>query len=147
MNKSGRIQNTSRLLDLNIGLADLRPRMWRTAGLSNMCNVMVGFCGPGRSHKREMYCAVGYAKCPASNRCVSELWLCDGDDDCGDNSDEDRAFCGTLSPVSNCLSLFSVRFLACFPQSWTRIGFIYWLDWIWSDNCRLFLILSPGENS
>jgi len=94
-----------------------------------MCNVMVGFCGPGRSHKREMYCAVGYAKCPASNRCVSELWLCDGDDDCGDNSDEDRAFCGTLCRRCLTVSHFSpsVSWLA-FPR--VGHGLDLFTDWI-----------------
>ena len=41
-------------------------------------------CGPG-----EFHCAPG-----ASSQCISEQWLCDGDNDCGDMSDEDPQYCG-----------------------------------------------------
>ena len=36
---------------------------------------------------------VGDFRCVTSNRCVPANWHCDGDDDCGDNSDEPEEIC------------------------------------------------------
>ena len=33
-------------------------------------------------------CSSGYRKCANSGRCIDEDWFCDGDNDCGDMSDE-----------------------------------------------------------
>jgi len=49
-----------------------------------------------RDENGELKCAVGFTKCPTNDRCIRDEWLCDADNDCGDSSDENPAFCGTL---------------------------------------------------
>ena len=38
-------------------------------------------------------CPSGHLKCETTNICVEPYWLCDGDNDCGDNSDENELHC------------------------------------------------------
>ena len=33
-------------------------------------------------------CSSGKFKCASQEKCIPQTWTCDGDDDCGDNSDE-----------------------------------------------------------
>ena len=42
-------------------------------------------------------CEENSVPCPRGRpRCIHENWLCDGDNDCGDNSDEDPEICQSL---------------------------------------------------
>jgi len=39
--------------------------------------------------------------CPGGNyRCIYEEWMCDGENNCGDNSDEDPQICEAASGKS-----------------------------------------------
>lgn len=48
-----------------------------------------------------MTCGVDEFRCKDSGRCIPARWKCDGEDDCGDASDEPKEECG-----KNILSFF-----------------------------------------
>lgn len=41
-----------------------------------------------------MTCGVDEFRCKDSGRCIPARWKCDGEDDCGDASDEPKEECG-----------------------------------------------------
>lgn len=42
----------------------------------------------------QMTCGVDEFRCKESGRCIPARWKCDGEDDCGDASDEPKEECG-----------------------------------------------------
>jgi len=45
-------------------------------------------------------CEPGWSKCRTVNSCVMDVWMCDGEADCVDNSDEDNQLCGTATATA-----------------------------------------------
>lgn len=44
----------------------------------------------------QMTCGVDEFRCKDSGRCIPARWKCDGEDDCGDSSDEPKEECGAF---------------------------------------------------
>lgn len=49
----------------------------------------------------------GDFRCVSSHRCVPAGWHCDGDNDCGDNSDEPEEICSELNLTGSVVLLCS----------------------------------------
>ncbi|KAI2660889.1 Low-density lipoprotein receptor-related protein 2 [Labeo rohita] len=63
----------------------------------------------------ERTCQPGHTKCQTTNICIPRSYLCDGDNDCGDNSDESPTHCATSTCSQNEFRCTSGR---CIPGHW-----------------------------
>ncbi|XP_023285381.1 low-density lipoprotein receptor-related protein 1-like, partial [Seriola lalandi dorsalis] len=62
-----------------------------------------------------MTCGVDEFRCKDSGRCIPARWKCDGEDDCGDASDEPKEECAerTCEPYQ-----FRCKNNRCVPGRW-----------------------------
>nr|XP_045622888.1 low-density lipoprotein receptor-related protein 2-like isoform X5 [Procambarus clarkii] len=63
----------------------------------------------------EVTCPPNHLKCSNTTICVEPYWLCDGDNDCGDNSDENALHCSDRSCPPNSFRCPNHR---CIPGTW-----------------------------
>ncbi|XP_064102114.1 low-density lipoprotein receptor-related protein 2-like [Macrobrachium nipponense] len=63
----------------------------------------------------EVTCPANHLKCENTTICVEPYWLCDGDNDCGDNSDENKLHCSERSCPPNSFRCPNHR---CIPGTW-----------------------------
>ena len=54
-----------------------------------------------RCQSKNVTCPKGHMQCKTTTICVEPFWLCDNDNDCGDNSDEDSLQCGATTCPPN----------------------------------------------
>ena len=54
---------------------------------------------------KNVTCPKGHMQCKTTTICVEPFWLCDNDNDCGDNSDEDPLHCGARTCPPNSFRL------------------------------------------
>ena len=78
-------------------------------------------CAGGEDEKDcpPVNCPVNNFKCD-NDACVPNVWVCDGDNDCGDNSDEPES---CTAPTRNCTEeMFKCSNGRCIPKAWLCDG-------------------------
>uniref|UniRef100_A0A3B4AMT0 Uncharacterized protein n=1 Tax=Periophthalmus magnuspinnatus TaxID=409849 RepID=A0A3B4AMT0_9GOBI len=120
------------------------PRVWVcdrdndcVDGSDEPANCMYKVCGEGiyitEFHKcviimlsfvclAQMTCGVDEFRCKDSGRCIPARWKCDGEDDCGDASDEPKEECGKSSTIKDERTCEPYQFRCknnrCVPGRW-----------------------------
>lgn len=59
----------------------------------------------------QMACGVDEFRCKDSGRCIPARWKCDGEDDCGDASDEPKEECGKFYGIIKHSTVYLVSVL------------------------------------
>lgn len=62
-------------------------------------------------------CPINQFKCQ-NNNCIPNVWVCDGDNDCGDNTDEMESCTARTCPVDH----FKCPGGKCIPDNWRCDG-------------------------
>lgn len=66
--------------------------------ITSCCIFSVSFSTPSSCHPEAILCDVGEFHCHDQETCIPEAWLCDGEPDCPDDSDETDKTCKSLIP-------------------------------------------------
>ncbi|KAG1678691.1 Prolow-density lipoprotein receptor-related protein 1 [Nymphon striatum] len=90
---------------------------------------------PPRYNDYETTCTPTQYKCK-NNKCIPHNWLCDGGNDCGDNSDEEQCTTGRYScPYGK----YHCRNHKCIPNNWVCDGTNDCGDYSDEDHCGKLL--------